>query len=88
MYRFLVHAGADLGAAQRVRSFTRALASRLAEGIGQETGVAPARAQGIVGMVREAGDWWLAAAGSGPRPSAAELGRELADLLFGASATA
>lgn len=66
LYRFLVHSGEAAPAESKVRTFTRRLAALLAEGIAAETGVPALRAQvwahGIVGMVQEAGDWWLDAA--------------------------
>ncbi len=87
-YRFLLHSEESTGAQTRVRSFTRALAARLAEGMVAETGVDAWRSQvwahGVVGMVQAAGDWWLATR-DGDRDA---LCRELADLLFGAYARA
>jgi AcrR family transcriptional regulator len=91
VYRFLVHSDEAAPAQSQVRSFTRRLASLLAEGIAAETGVPALRAQvwahGIVGMVQAAGDWWLdapSAAADHGRPCPREqLVAELSALLGG-----
>jgi len=85
VYRFLVHSDEAAPAHSTVRSFTRRLAALLAEGIGLQIGMggdtvrAQVWANGIVGMVQAAGDWWLEAQ-SCPRT---QLVAELSDLLWG-----
>ncbi|MEX2290177.1 MAG: TetR family transcriptional regulator [Mycobacteriales bacterium] len=88
VYRFLVHSDEAASAQSQVRSFARRLSALLAVGMAAETGVPPVRAaawaHGVVGMVQASGEWWLDTG----ECTRAELVAELADLLFGAYATA
>ena len=87
LYRFLLHPEGAL-TPEQVRSFSRRLADELAAGIAAELGAAAAGprerawAHGIVGLVQNAGDWWL-----DEQPcSRAELGADLTALVLGAYA--
>ncbi len=84
LYRFLLHPE-GAGAPEQVRTFSRRLADELATGIAADLGAATAGsrerawAHGIVGLVQNAGDWWL-----DERPcSRDELGTELTALVLG-----
>ncbi len=85
LYRFLLHPDEPAGPPEQVRTFTRAVAAVLADGLAAEAGDSPpgprehAWAHGIVGMVQTAGDWWLDAR---PCPRA-ELARQLTELVHG-----
>lgn len=84
LYRFLLHPDGAL-APEQVRTFSRRLADQLATGIAAELGTAPAGsrerawAHGIVGLVQNAGDWWL---DEQPCPRA-ELVADLVALVLG-----
>jgi hypothetical protein len=67
LWRFVVHhpierdAGADVveDARQRIARLLAMIIGERLRGLGLDSGGAEAWAQGLVGMVQSAGDWWL-----------------------------
>lgn len=88
VYRLLLHSTAAAPAQGQVRSFLRRLSDLLAAEMAAELGqpVTSLRVQvwarGLVGLVREVGDWWLLGGGQDRSLVVAEV----VDLLWGAYA--
>jgi AcrR family transcriptional regulator len=89
VYRFLLHSDDAVRVSRELRGFTGRLAETLADGIAAELGGTAgvrerAWAYGVVGLVQQAGDWWLDVQ---PCPREQLVG-DLVDLVWGAYADA
>ena len=91
VYRFLVQSEEAAPVQGQVRGFLHELQEQLGRGIRAELGLATddvraaVWAAAIVGMVQSAGEWWLETRTTDAHaPTRDELGRQLADLLWGA----